>query len=206
MISRHAPSRDLVVFCRMFLRNRRHLLRVDPTAASQLAHSTNGGSDALYFMFWVHTRLRQSARYVGPTRHSHKKMARVTPCIFYFWFRQDSGRVPLTWNPRESPLNHGENDALYFMANFVPCFGICLFADLICLCFCNPAFASAFVPDIEAARGRVRGESDCKHFETALASEPLSENGCTYFCRELYLPLLLLLGRLLLLLLLLLRR
>ena len=84
------------------------------------------------------------------------------------------------------------------------------YADFLCLYFYDPASASAFVTDIETGRGRVRGESDCRHFKTALAtalaSEPLSETGFNYFCRELNLPLLLLLRRLLLLVLLLLRR
>ena len=39
-----------------------------------------------------------------------------------------------------------------------------VFADFLCLCFCRPAFASAFVSYIEAARGRVRGERFSKHF------------------------------------------
>ena len=41
---------------------------------------------------------------------------------------------------------------------------VLFFADCRCLCFCRPAFASALVSYIEAARGRVRGESDCNPF------------------------------------------
>ena len=138
---------------------------------------------------------------MGPTRHSHLKMARVTPCTLYFCFRHDSSRVPITWNPRETRLK---------MAGVTPCiFGhiscsvsafVLFFADFLCLCFCRPAFASAFVSYMEAARGRVRGESDCKHFSELLSLCP--KTGCNYSCRELHLPLLLLPRRLLLLVLL----
>ena len=125
MTSQTSFFRHVVSF-KMFVRNRCHLLRVDATTGSL----NNGGSDALYFMFWVHTRLRQSNRYVGPRDTLIKKMAGVTPCMLYYWFRQASGRVPITWNPRETHLKNCESDALYFRTEFVLCLGICV-------CFCS---------------------------------------------------------------------
>ena len=109
-------------------------------------------------------------------------MARVTPYNLCLDFTQDSGRVPITWNPRETPFKTGESDALYFRADFMLSLGICfVFADVIRLCFCRLAFAFAFASNKEAARGRVRGESDSKHFQTTLAFEPLSENWLQLF-------------------------
>ena len=60
---------------------------------------------------------------------------------------------------------------------------LAFWAGFLCLRFCIPAFASAFVSYIEATTSRVR-----------------RKNSCNYFRLELYMPLLLLLGRLLLLL------
>ena len=82
------------------------------------------------------------------------------------------------------------------MTDFVPCLGICVFfPDLFSLCFCIPAFASVCSLILQSGVDA-----------TAASQLANSKNGCNYFCRELHLPLLLVLRRLLLLVLLLLRR
>ena len=89
----------------------------------------------------------------------------MTPCIFYFCFSQDSGRVHVTWYPRENRVkNAGVTPCILGHISCCVLPSVFVFADVLRLCFCRPAFASAFVSYIEAARGRVRGESYCKHF------------------------------------------
>ena len=70
-----------------------------PEAPPKAEQNREKRSDALDFMFFVHTGLTRDVE----TRETLiNKLARVTSCIFCFWLTQDSGRLPFTWNPQET--------------------------------------------------------------------------------------------------------